>query len=292
MDNQGLPRKKKLLRKLRHKYRLVMMNDETLEESYSIRLSPLRLFTAAGLLAIGLILLTSYIIAFTPLREYIPGYSSDVRMRRIILNLAEKVDSLQKDAMSKDLLLQNIRMVIDGGTAPDGIVVRTPAKPDMQTTRLSPSSSESAFRKAIDAEDKYDLNANAKETMATGIYSFYFFTPLKGRITTHYNPGEKHYGVDIVAARNEAVKATLDGTVIFAGWNSTTGHVIQLQHAEGLISIYKHNAVLLKKEGDVVKAGEAIAITGNSGELTTGPHLHFEIWLEGKPLDPEDLMVF
>jgi len=292
MENQELPRKKKLLKKLRHKYRLVMMNDETLEESYSIRLSPLRLFTAAGLLAIGLILLTSYIIAFTPLREYIPGYSSDVRMRRTILSLAEKVDSLQKGAIAKDLLMENIRRVIEGGAAPDNIVVRTPTKPDMQTTRLSASSSETAFRKAIDKEDRYDLSITAAEAISSGIYSFYFFTPLKGRITTHYNPGEKHFGVDIVAARNEAVKATLDGTVIFAGWNSTTGHVIQLQHAEGLISIYKHNAVLLKKEGDLVKAGEAIAITGNSGELTTGPHLHFEIWLEGKALDPEDLMVF
>ncbi len=283
---------RRMMENLRFKYRLVVMNDETYEERYSLKLSQLNLFTAVGLLSIFLILITTVIIAFTPLREYIPGYSSDVNMRRQVLALATKVDSLEQNAAAKEALLQNIRNVISGKVEAKPAEARTGTKTPVSPGALSPSPQESEFRQEIDKEDRYDINAQLANSRLSQISNYYFFTPMKGKITTLFNPGERHFGIDIVAPRNEAVKATLDGTVVFAGWTSEFGHVIHIQHANNLVSVYEHNAVLLKKEGEVVKAGEAIAITGNSGELSTAPHLHFELWFDGDPVDPRDLMVF
>lgn len=281
-----------IVRKLRHKYRLVVMNDETFEEKYSLKLSQLSLFTAFGLLTIGLILLTTILIAFTPLREYIPGYSGDVKTRRNLIQLAAKLDSLEQSSRRKDELIENIRLVIDGkaGTGRDSL--KRGSKTDVTATKLAPSAEETRFRNEIEEQDKYNLNESTKNLAFSEISSYYFFTPMKGKVTTRFNPSEQHYGVDVVAPKNEAVKSTLDGTVVFAGWTSETGHVIQIMHGNNLLSIYKHNAVLLKKEGQKVNAGEPIAITGNSGELSTSPHLHFEIWFDGKPINPQDHMVF
>jgi murein DD-endopeptidase MepM/ murein hydrolase activator NlpD len=162
----------------------------------------------------------------------------------------------------------------------------------MNAVKLTASEKETQFREQVEEQDRYNLNNAMSDTRMSEISNYYFFTPLKGKVTTTFNPALKHYGIDVVAPKNEAVKSTLDGTVIFAGWTSETGHVIQIQHSNNLVSLYKHNSVLLKKEGEEVKAGEAIAITGNSGELTTSPHLHFELWYDGKPIDPQELMVF
>jgi murein DD-endopeptidase MepM/ murein hydrolase activator NlpD len=292
MNLEEEPKRKQLIRNLRNKYRLVVMNDDTFEEKYSVRLSKLTLFTAVGLVSIALIVFTTFVIAFTPLREYIPGYSSDVKTRRTVLQLAEEVDSLIKNANAKDQLLINIRTVVNGGKHPEVLNSRSSSKPDPGKIRLTQSPEEAKFREEIEKQDRYDLSAQFTNSRLSEISTYYFFTPLKGKVTTTFNIAEHHFGIDIVAPKNEAVKATLDGTVIFAGWTSETGHVIQIQHLNNLISIYKHNAVLLKKEGESIKAGEAIAITGNSGELTTSPHLHFELWYDGKPIDPQELMVF
>jgi murein DD-endopeptidase MepM/ murein hydrolase activator NlpD len=292
MNSAEEPKRNQLIRNLRHKYRLVVMNDDTFEEKYSVKLSKLNLFTAIGLVSIGLIVFTTFVIAFTPLREYIPGYSSDVKTRRTVLQLAEEVDSLIKNANAKDQLLLNIKTVVTGGKPPELLNSRSSSKPDPTKIKLTQSTEEAKFREEIEKLDRYDLNTQFNKSRLSEISNYYFFTPLKGKVTTSFNIAEHHFGIDVVAAKNEAVKATLDGTVIFAGWTSETGHVIQIQHINNLISIYKHNAVLLKKEGEAIKAGEAIAITGNSGELTTSPHLHFELWYDGKPIDPQELMVF
>lgn len=268
------------------------MNDETFEEKYSFKLSQLNIFTGLGLLAIFLVVLTIFVIAFSPLREYIPGYSNDIKMRKNLMQLAEKVDSLEKNAKAKDLLFDNIRNVVNGKTQTNVPISRTGNKTDLSGIKLSPSEEEAKFRKEVEKSDQYDINSALSNTALSQISNYYFFSPIKGTVTTTFNPGLQHFGVDVVAPKNEAVKSTLDGTVIFAGWTSETGNVIQIQHDNNLVSIYKHNAVLLKKEGQEVKAGEAIAITGNSGELTTSPHLHFELWLNGKPIDPQELMVF
>lgn len=283
----------KFLKRLAKRYRFVILNDDTFEERYSLRLRPVQVFTWAGLTVIGLIALTTLLIAFTPLREYIPGYSGNTGMRRKLMLLSEKVDSLETNAQAKDKLLENIRQVISGSNLPENVNTRNTQRVIPEPAKLEAGKDEKAFREEVEKADRFNLNQSGKANVRlSAISSYYFFAPLKGKVTTAFNASLRHYGVDVVAPKNEAVKATLNGTVIFAGWTTETGYVIHLQHENNLISIYKHNAVLLKKEGDLVKAGEAIAITGNSGELTSSPHLHFELWFDGKPIDPQDFIVF
>ncbi|MFA5783162.1 MAG: M23 family metallopeptidase [Bacteroidales bacterium] len=270
------------------------MNDETLEERLSFRLSRMNVFVVAGALIILLIIITTYIIAFTPLREYIPGYGSS-ESNRNIRELMLKADSLEEDLKNKDLYLYNIKNIIEGKE----IAGTLPEKPDSTATgydkiAFTKSKEDSMLRAEMEKQDQYNIAVieNSSTSSVSSISNFFFFAPLKGMITNNYDPAEEHYGIDIVAAKNEAIKATLDGTVIFAGWTLKTGYTIALQHQENLISVYKHNSALLKKEGDYVKAGEAIAIIGETGELSTGPHLHFELWYDGVSVNPDDYMVF
>lgn len=284
--------RKKIYRKLRNKYRLVIMNDETLEERSSLRLSPMNVFVFTGTVIISLITLTIYIIAFTPLREYIPGYT-DVGMRRKLVSLTLKTDSMQTRLSAYDIYFQNLRDVINGKA---GLI--DTAKYDSTQARydtihhLSKSKDDSLLRLEIESQDQYNLSIGSSKTVSSRISSFYFFTPLKGSLTSAFEPKKKHFGVDIVSSPNEAIKSTLDGTVILADWTSETGHVIGVQHNNNLFSFYKHNSALLKNAGDYVKAGDVIAIIGNSGEYSTGPHLHFELWYSGTAVNPLDYISF
>ncbi len=270
------------------------MNNDTFEEKLSFRLSRQNVFIALGALIILLIIITTYIIAFTPLREYIPGYGSN-NSDRNIRELMIKADSLEEDLKNKDLYLYNLKNIMEGKE----IVDKLPEKPDSTSAKydnldFSKSKEDSMLRMEIEKQDQYNIAVNDNSTGASvsSISGFFFFTPLKGIITNNYDPPNDHYGIDIVAAKNEAIKSTLDGTVIFAGWTLKTGYTIAIQHQSNLISVYKHNSVLLKKEGDYIKAGEVIAIIGETGELSTGPHLHFELWYDGKAVNPRDYMVF
>ena len=270
------------------------MNDDTFEEKVSFRLSRLNVFLAIGASIIILIIATTYIIAFTPLREYIPGYGSN-ESNRSIRELMLRTDSLEENLKNKDLYLYNIKNIIEGKE----LVDKLPEKPDSATNKYSnisytKSKEDSLLRVEIEKQDKYNIAAtdNSTGSSISSISNFLFFTPLKGMITNNFDLEGEHYGIDIVAAKDEAIKATLDGSVIFAGWTLKTGYTIAIQHQGNLISVYKHNSALLKKEGDDVKAGEAIAIIGETGELTNGPHLHFELWYNGTPVNPRDYMVF
>ena len=157
---------------------------------------------------------------------------------------------------------------------------------------IKPSAGDSLLRKQIESQDVYSLAFNPSKSQKNGVADFLFFMPLKGVVTNSFNAKEEHFGVDIAAPENEAIKAALDGTVTISTWTSETGYVIQIQHENNLISVYKHNSTLLKKSGQFVKAGDVIAIIGNSGELSTGPHLHFELWYNGNPIDPQEYMIF
>jgi murein DD-endopeptidase MepM/ murein hydrolase activator NlpD len=267
------------------------MNDESFEEKVSVTLSPLNVFVFAGTIIISLITFTIYIIAFTPLREYIPGYA-DVNMQRKLLSLTMKTDSLLRSLESRDLYLANLRSIINGeaGNQPE-----KSGPPDLQrydTLQFPPASAaDSALRMQIESQDRFSLTSGSTDA-GNSIAGFHFFTPVKGTITSEFNPRNKHFGIDVVAAPNEVIKSTLDGSVVLADWTSETGYVIAMQHTNNLFSVYKHNSALMKKTGDYVKAGEVIAIIGNSGELTTGPHLHFELWYNGRPVNPVDYMTF
>jgi murein DD-endopeptidase MepM/ murein hydrolase activator NlpD len=280
--------------KLRNKYRLVFMNDETLEERLTFRLSRLNVFIALGTLTIVLIFLTSILIAFTPLREYIPGYTN-VGLQKDLYRLQRKTDSIEIALLRKDQFIRNLKDVISGN-----IKAEVPVPKDSlrryTDIKLSHSVEDSLLRTQIENQGKYSLyRSENSESGARKKYSLgnlLFFTPLKGIVTNTFDPAQRHYGVDVVSKQNEAIKSVLDGTVIFSDWTVETGYVIAIQHQQNLVSVYKHNSALLKKQGEMVKAGEAIAIVGESGELKTGPHLHFELWSEGNPLDPKEYITF
>ncbi len=289
------PQKEKWYRKLRNKYRLVLFNETTFEERISFRLSRIQVFLFLLSMAITFVALTFFVIAYTPLKEYIPGYP-DVQQKDDLYHLNKIADSLMVDAQQRNLYIQNIKRIIENKE-----IIETPPEPveksinyDTITDHKSPQ--DSMLRVSFENQTKFNLfprNKMIPEMAGNAqIYSQNFFKPLNGIITAKFAPLEKHYGIDIVAPHNDAVKSVLDGTVIMAVWTLETGYVIVIQHAGNLISVYKHNAVLLKNEGDFVKAGEPIAIAGNSGEISTGPHLHFELWYNGNPVNPINYINF
>ncbi|WP_396602612.1 M23 family metallopeptidase [Algibacter sp. R77976] len=280
---------KKIKRKLLDKYRLMILNENTFEERLSFKLTRLNVFVLTSLLAIMLITLTYLLIALTPLREYIPGYSSTA-LKKKATELSYKTDSLQQVIQMNDRLYESIKNVLSGEVNAvdfnkDSIIEAV--KLEASEVDLNPIAEDSLLREKVDKEDKYNLFESA--TSAT---NFVLFPPVSGTISEHYNAKEKHYAVDIVVAKDTPIKSVADGIVVFAEWTSSTGYVMILEHSYGLISIYKHNASLTKEQGDLVKAGEVIATAGNSGELSTGPHLHFELWNDGYPINPTNFIDF
>ena len=281
----------KYIRRLKGKFRLVIMNDETFEEKASFNLRPLKVFVATGIFIILLVTITTFIIAFTGLREYIPGYA-DINTKRHVYSMVLKTDSLQKEIDNRNAYIENIRNVING-TMPIGDTTKLKEGPSKYDTihHLTRSEQDEELRKQIETQDAYSLTIGST-SIRNSIKSFLFFPPLKGTITNRFDPITKHYGIDIVSNPNEAIKTTLDGTVVIASFTSETGYVIGIQHSNNIFSIYKHNSALLKKVGDFVKAGDVVAIIGNSGELSQGPHLHFELWFNGTPIDPMQFVSF
>lgn len=279
---------KRLLGKLRNKYRLVVLNDETFEEKLSLKLSRLNVFFVVGFLMIFLIISTTLLIAFTPLREYIPGYSSTA-LRRKAFELALRTDSLQNQINYNERYLLNIRRIVEG--KPQVNFSDTAVSDSVVQAELNQriDKEDSMLRAFVEEEERFNIT-QLKEN--GGGFRLSFFAPIKGLITNSFNAADGHLGVDLVANKNEVVKAVQDGIVIFSGWTAETGYVLILQHPGELISAYKHNSSLIKESGQPVKAGEPIAIIGDSGELTTGPHLHFELWYQGNPVDPENYISF
>lgn len=287
-------KKRKLINKLTHKYRLVILNDSSFQEVGYIRLSRLNILSFAGTVLIILIALIYSTIAYTPLREMIPGYP-DAEMRFDIIQNRVRLDSLELELQYRDQYFGNLAAIIAGKEPNNYVDINVePARTDYRDIQFNRSFADSVLRQEMVIGSRlpsiYRESVPAKPSLP--LENIHFFAPAKGLVTNSFNPLNNHFGTDIVAAPNEVVKATLDGTVTMAAWTLETGHVIQIQHENNLVSLYKHNAELLKKVGSRVRAGDAIAIVGNSGELTTGPHLHFELWHNGVALNPEDFIVF
>lgn len=282
-------RKKDLKRKLLHKYRLVILNESTFEEKISFKLSRLNVFVTGTLCIIGLIAFTTLLIAFTPLREYIPGYSS-TKLKRQATELTYKTDSLVNTLNYTNRYLNNIRMVLKGDIDNNGInrdSLFEQFKLDPSSVDLSPIKEDSLLRAEVALEDKYNLfERNSYNT------DLILFPPLSGILSEIYNREKKHFAVDVVAPKDTPIKSVANGIVIFAEWTAETGYVIIVEHKEGLLSVYKHNGSLNKSQGDIVRSGEVIASVGNTGEFTTGPHLHFELWDNGNPVNPLDFIDF
>ncbi|HLV14606.1 MAG TPA: M23 family metallopeptidase [Xanthomarina sp.] len=280
---------KKFRKKLLHKYRLVILNEDTFEERLSFKLTRLNVFVVMSLSAILLITGTTLLIAFTSLREYIPGYSS-TSLKKQAVELTYKTDSLQQLIAVNERYYSSIKKVLQGEISSidfnrDSILEE--ARINVSEIDLRPSKEDSLLREKVAKEDKYNLFETA-----TSKINFVLFPPVTGAISEPYNFEEKHYAVDIIVDTNTPIKATADGTIIFAEWTVQTGNVIIIEHSDGLISVYKHNASLTKLQGELVKAGEVIAMSGNTGELTSGPHLHFELWKDGYPINPTNFIDF
>jgi murein DD-endopeptidase MepM/ murein hydrolase activator NlpD len=284
--------RRKLARNLKSKFRLVVLNDQTLEEKFALRLTPMNVLVFGGTFALSLITITLYLIAFTPIREYIPGYA-DVNMRRSMVNMTLKTDTLLGKVAAQEHFIENMMKVINGqadSTKPTRKQVAEQLYDSIH--HLEKSEADSQLRLQIEGGDRYALDAGTEKAFSSGIGSYSFFTPLKGSVTTKFNTAQKHYGIDIVSGPNEVIKSALDGTVVLANFTSETGYVIGVQHSNNLFTLYKHNSALLKNVGDYVKAGEVIAVIGNTGEYSSGPHLHFELWFNGSPVNPIDYISF
>jgi len=286
---QNKKERRKFTKKLLHKYRMVVLNEDTFEERFSFRLTKLNVFVAVGLSAIFLIAATTILIAFTPLREYIPGYSS-ANLKEKATNLAYTSDSLQKVIRLNDQYLNSIKNALTGELDLDQLnrdsILNQPIT-DVEYEEINRIKADSLLREEVAQEDKYNILPTATDNI-----NFSLFPPVKGNISESYSIEDKHYAVDIVTTRNSPIKSVADGRVIFAEWTAETGYVIIIEHSYGLLSVYKHNASLTKSQGDMVRGGEVVATAGNTGELTTGPHLHFELWNEGNPVDPSEYIDF
>ncbi len=284
------PRKRvKFRQKLINKYRLVVLNEDTFEEKLSFNLTRLNVFIFGTLFSVVIIVSTIFLIAFTNLREYIPGYSS-TELKKEATQLVYKVDSLNQVLEVNNLYIGKVKELLTGKISEvqfDKDSVLNTMQFDKDTMNFNPSDNVLEFRSDVESTDRFSIFNEATKSA-----DIVFFSPVKGIVTDGYSLKNKHFAIDIAVQMGTPVKSVADGTVIFAEWTATTGNVIIVEHSNGFISVYKHNTALHKRQGDMVKSGEVIASAGDTGEYSTGPHLHFELWNEGYPVNPINYIDF
>jgi len=282
-DKEG---REKYWSKLFHKYRFVIMTDSSFEEKLSVKLSRLNVIAFVGTLVFFCFFSTMLLITYTPLSEYVPGKSS-VEVQKGLIELNIKSDSLEVILLNRSIYLENINKIING----EELV--NPENSEEITNTQNPISFEksiedSLFRVKVETEDKSSIYKKDN----TDNNNLMFFSPLSGLISDGYNNKTKHFGIDLVAKEKSRISSVLEGTIVISHWAYETGYIVGVQHSNDYLSFYKHNSVLLKSVGDYVNAGDHIAIIGNSGELSSGPHLHFELWHKGVPVNPENYISF
>jgi murein DD-endopeptidase MepM/ murein hydrolase activator NlpD len=279
--------KKSFISKLLTKYRLVLLNDSTYEEKSSFKISRLNVFSILFALMFIIVLITSGILFFTPIREYIPGYSSTSLQKQANL-LSYKTDSLRQIVFLNDQYINSLKKVLTGDLETieykaDSVI----SKDILDLQIIEKSKEDSILRQLVNNEDKYNLDNINKNK------DFYLLSaPINGAISQNYSIADNHLAIDISVDIGTPVKAVSNGRVILSEWTTQTGYVLIIDHGNDLISVYKHNSKLLKSQGEIVKQDEIIALSGNSGVLTSGPHLHFELWSEGFSIDPNTLINF
>ena len=266
-------------------FRLSLLDAKTHQQLKSVRFTRTT-FTITIICSIVIICASIYsLIAFTPIREFIPGYPDEATKRTAIRN-AIKADSLERVILKWELYSENLRRVLEGTASPSSIdSLMNASRNTLKNAKDDKiiQIQDSLLRKTVMDEQMYEIADRNRRSLP--IEGMHFFTPLKGIITQGYDPAV-HPFIDIAAAEGTVVNAIADGTVIYTGWSDETGYTIQIQHDADIISIYKHNEKLIKSVGDRVSAGTPIALVGNTGSLSTGPHLHFELWYKGECMDP------
>ena len=281
-------KRKAFWKNFKFKYKLTITNEDTLEEIVGIHVSKLNGVSVLLSAVTVIFLITAVIIAFTPLKNYLPGYMNKEVREQVVTN-ALRADSLQWLMERQRMYIMNIQDIVSGSVKADSVHSIDSLTIVRSEELMERTQAEDEFRKLYEESERYNLTSLDNAQAITGLM---FVRPTRGMLTSMFDANKKHFGVDVAASPNESVLATLDGTVVLATYTADTGYLIQVQHAQNLVSVYKHCGSLLKHVGDVVKAGEAIALVGNTGEKTTGPHLHFEIWNRGRALDPTKYIVF
>ena len=281
--------RKRLTKNLLSRYRLVILNEENYEEQFFFRLSILNLLIISIFLFSFLIISTLLIVSYTSVKELIPGYASNLMRKQAIIN-ASKLDSLTISYNQSLNQLNSIKRVLTGDIEFEEFKERE-FKLDTENIEVKLNSKkikeDSLLRRVVEQQDRYNFSSNENNDEG-----FLFFSPVLGYISQKFDPSKKHFAIDVAAKENEPVRSIADGVVIFSEWSLDTGYVIILEHKQGYLSVYKHNKSLNNVQGDIVQAGDIIGTVGNTGEYSTGHHLHFELWNDGYPLDPQDFISF
>lgn len=282
-----------LWERLKYTYRLIIMNNDTFEEVGSYRLSLLNVYVVLSTIVVLVAIMMWMLITYTPLKQYIPGYSEHYNNPRLIAELTSQVEELEKERQNRDFYIQNLQQMLTGDVEQVEDVKQEVTTVVDSTSRLLPGEEEEKIREEMqDAMNEPTSFLRTNVSPVTSLEQLHFIPPISGEITKGFNEETDHLGIDLVAPKNTAIKAVMDGYVFFADWTMETGNVIGLQHSNNTVTFYKHNSSLLKNIGNFVKAGEAIAVIGNTGTKTDGPHLHFELWFNGKPIDPSEYITF
>ncbi len=286
-------KKKNIFRKLFQKHTLIILNEESQEEQFSFRLNRMNVLVVIALMTFFTMACTTLTLLYTPLHNYIlPSTKQvDVQDKEEILHLTNQIEQLEIRSKANDIYIKNVRAILAGEVPmPEIDTTQSPITKsvDLSKVDLAPSKDDLDLRKEVAQEEMFSVQGNQDNQESGSL----LFTPLKGIVTSGYDTEENHLAIDIAAQQGEAIKSVAMGTVIFTDWTPDTGFVAIIQHPRGMISVYKHALTVYKKMGDVVKKGEVIAAVGNTGELTTGPHLHFELWIDGAPVDPKQYIVF
>ena len=276
--------------RLRNKFRFSIFNDTTHEELFVFRANGLMMLLSILISVIFIVISVTVLISYTPLREFIPGYP-DAQTRREIVQNALKLDSLEKTVRLWDFQLNNIQRIATG-QPPLELGDITISQDSSKTEGISGRASKEDSLLRLEVMKQEQFNIGAESNRVNQIEGLHFFPPVKGIVSDGFNLATNHPYIDIAAPANSVISAVLDGTVIMAAWTDETGFTIQIQHSNDLISIYKHNSKLLKRTGEKVKAGSAIALVGNTGSLSSGYHLHFELWYKGAAVDPSKYINF
>ena len=273
-------------KKALNKYRFVIMTDDSFEEKFSLKTTRLNVFLFLSFFTLFCVVATFILITNSSLREFIPGKESE-EVQREIISLVLRSDSLMARLETQQLYFENFKAIIDGKFPVDSSI--TIANENIEKNpSFERTVEDSLLRILVESHETgmINLKNNIKNELFT------FFTPVLGFVSDTFNLKTKHFGIDLVAKENAKVSSVLDGVVVISNWNPQTGYVIGIQHKNGFLSLYKHNSMLLKSVGNHVNAGDHIAVIGNTGEFSSGPHLHFELWLDGVPINPTNYILF
>ena len=278
--------RKAFWRNFKFKYKLTISNENTLEEVVVIHVSKMNGLSVLLSACMVIFLIAASIIAYTPLRNYLPGYMNSEVREQVVTN-ALRVDSLRQALDRQNRYVMNIQDIFAGKVKTDSVQSVDSLTTLRADELMKRSEEEEAFIQKYEEAERYNLRNISGEREVSGLI---FFRPTRGLMSTNFNPNQKHYGVDLTANPHESVLAVLDGTVIFAAYTAETGYVVQIQHSQNFVSVYKHCGTLMKHQGDKVKGGEVIALIGQGHQEK--PHLHFELWYKGNPVDPGKYVVF